>query len=43
MMSRRNDDQTPIPEDVDPEDEQRTDGLREIELEADLDNLMKGS
>ena len=43
MMSRRNDDQTPIPEDVDPEDERRTDGLRDITLEADLDNLMKGS
>lgn len=43
MMSRRNDDPTPIPEDEDPEDEQFTDGRLEVQLEADLDNLSKGS
>ncbi|MFG6401487.1 MULTISPECIES: hypothetical protein [unclassified Microbacterium] len=42
-MTRYNDDPAPVSEDEDPNDDEATDGLAPIELEADLDNLMKGS
>jgi hypothetical protein len=43
MTSRQNDDATPIPEDADPDEEEFTDGRFDIQQEANIDNLMKGS
>jgi hypothetical protein len=43
MKSRHNDDPTPIPEDEDPDNEEFTDGHFDIQQEANIDNLMKGS